>query len=79
MPMSGIGPLSKAYESFVLPLNYTGKNKQLTTPIAEQNSLRSVPTIYNKNQETPTFAKRTACAVRFVLFLLSPLASSLCS
>lgn len=22
--MSGIGPLSKAYESFVLPLNYTG-------------------------------------------------------
>ena len=27
MPVRGIGPLFKAYESFVLPLNYTGENK----------------------------------------------------
>ncbi|GEM_PF-5778310 len=24
VPVNGIGPFSKAYESFVLPLNYTG-------------------------------------------------------
>ena len=30
VPVNGIGPLFKAYESFVLPLNYTGGIETLT-------------------------------------------------
>ncbi len=38
--MSGIGPLSKAYESFVLPLNYTDNNTEYTREMARtQKSL----------------------------------------
>ena len=30
VPVSGIGPLFKAYESFVLPLNYTGDTMNIS-------------------------------------------------